>query len=142
MPSYIVPTSVNVYNAERLAAAALVLSSDYWSDYRKELAESSHELAASSVNRWDVCERTGHQSQTFVPMKVERGGSYLIRYNDVIFDCVVQFDTCDATCPLIRDGYFVVFTTFRDGTSDTVSVPASDCMDLVCEWDEVLLTLV
>ena len=129
---YIVPSIVDEGSVESLILPALFLASrELYEDCRSKLNDSQR-LGVSSVTSWDTCDLTGHESQTFVPMRCEPGSPDPItntapsRYP--IPNVTVTFETWDGV-DVGREGLFEIQHIRPDGAVDEFWVDAADVLD-------------
>ena len=126
---YIVPTPVDEHNVSTLIVSALFEADpEFWQDLSERLPESQY-IGTANVDEWSTCERTGHQSQTFVPMACERGSYDPItntapsRY--LIPNVTITFQTWDGD-GVGRDGLFEIQRIRPDGAVEERWVDVGD----------------
>ena len=131
---YIVPSIVDEGSVESLILPALFLASRELFEDCKSMLTGSQELGVSSVTPWDICDLTGHQSQTFVPMRCEPGSYDPITNTApsrfLIPNVTVTFETWWDGVTGIREGLFEVQCIRPvSGACDKLSVDAADVLD-------------
>lgn len=129
---YIVPSIVDEDNVASFILPALFLASrELYEDVRSELT-GSQRLDVASVTPWETL-RSGHQSQTFVPMRCEPGETCLVTNTapsrHMVHNVTVTFQSFDADGP--GQGGLFEIRAIRpvSGACDEWWVDAADVLD-------------
>jgi len=129
---YIVPSTVDEDSVASLILPALFLADRELYDDVKSKLTGSQRLGVASVTPWEI-NTSGHQSQTFVPMRCEPGETCLVTNTapsrHMVHGVTITFQSFDADGPGSGGLFEIQCIRPVSGACDEWWVEADDVLD-------------